>query len=88
MEGKNEQMYYADIIAAMAERTIKRLWVALIAALVVIVIILGSFLWYMNQYDYETYQYTQDGRGLNIIGTNALEGVDFNGADAQSDEGN
>ena len=88
MDGKNEQMYYADIIAALAERTIKRLWVALIAALAVIVIILGGFLWYLNQYDFEstTNEYSQDGRGMNIIGTNALNGVNLNGSDLQNNE--
>ena len=87
MENKNEQMYYADIISALAERTIKRLWTALIAALVVIVIMLGGFLWYLNQYDFQsnTNEYTQDGRGLNVIGTNSLNGVNLNGADLQND---
>ena len=60
---------------ARQERHIKRLWIALIAAIVAIVLIVGGFLLYLNQYDFESYQ--QDGEGVNIVGDG--NGVDFNG---------
>lgn len=60
---------------ARQERHIKRLWIALIAAIVAIVLIVGGFLLYLNQYDFASYQ--QDGEGVNIVGDG--NGVDFNG---------
>ena len=57
------------------ERQIKRMWIALIAAVVAMVLIVAGFLLYLNQYDFESYQ--QDGEGVNIIGDG--NGVDFNG---------
>lgn len=58
---------------ARQERHIKRLWVALIVAIVACVAITGGFLWYLNQYDFASYQ--QDGQGVNIIGDG--NGVDY-----------
>ena len=42
------------------------LWVASLAGTI------AGFLWYLNQYDFvsEEYSYTQDGQGTNIIGDN------------------
>lgn len=58
---------------ARQERHIKRLWIALIAAIVASVLIVGGFLLYLNQYDFASYQ--QDGEGVNIVGDG--NGVDF-----------
>lgn len=58
---------------ARQERHIKRLWIALIAAIVAIVLIVGGFLLYLNQYDFASYQ--QDGEDVNIVGDG--NGVDF-----------
>lgn len=58
---------------ARQERHIKRLWIALITAIVAIVLIVGGFLLYLNQYDFASYQ--QDGEGVNIVGDG--NGVDF-----------
>lgn len=60
---------------ARQERHIKRLWVALIVAIVACVAITGGFLWYLNQYDFASYDYQQDGQGVNIIGDG--NGVDY-----------
>ena len=65
---------------ARQERHIKRLWIALIAAIVAIVLIVGGFLLYLNQYDFASYQ--QDGEGVNIVGDG--NGVDFNGPESTS----
>ena len=31
------------------------------------------FIWFINQYDYVSYEYEQDGNGINIIGDNNKE---------------
>lgn len=59
---------------ARQERHIKRLWIAVIAAVIALAVTVWSFVWYLNQYDFESYE--QDGEGVNIIGS--LNGVDYN----------
>lgn len=64
--------------AAMArqERHAKRLVIALVLAVVLIFASNMAWLWLFNQYEYvdetstTTTTYTQDGKGLNIIGSN------------------
>lgn len=63
-------------VMARMERTIKRLWILVIVLILVIVSTVGVFVWYLNQYDFESYTYEQDGQGVNIIGSR--NGVDFN----------
>ncbi len=58
---------------ARQERHIKRLWIALIAAIIALVLVVGGFIWYLNQYDFTSYE--QDGQGVNIIGDR--NGVDY-----------
>lgn len=65
---------------ARQERHVKRLWIALIAAIVACVLIVGGFLLYLNQYDFASYE--QDGQGVNIIGDG--NGVDYDGPTAES----
>lgn len=60
---------------ARQERNIKRLWIALIAAIFAIVLVVTTFVWYLNQYDFTSYE--QDGQGVNIIGDG--NGVDYDG---------
>jgi hypothetical protein len=68
---------------ARQERHIKRLWIAIIVAIVACIAITGGFLWYLNQYDFESYE--QDGSGVNIVGNG--NGVDFDvPASAQTHE--
>lgn len=64
---------------ARSERHIKRLWIALIVAVISIVLTVGGFLLYLNQYDFASYE--QDGEGVNIIGDG--NGVDYNGPASQ-----
>lgn len=68
---------------ARNERHIKRLVAALIIA--IIMIFASNFMWlaYINQYDFAEYEYTQDGRGVNIIGN--MNGVDFDGSEVTSE---
>lgn len=76
---------YEATIARM-ERHIKRLWIALIIAVVSIVLCNVSWLLYINQYNFEDYEYTQDGTGVNIIGDS--NGVDYYGTEADGQEKN
>lgn len=59
---------------ARQERHIKRLWIAVIIAVVSLVFVVAGFVWYLNQYDFVSYD--QDGQGVNIIGDE--NGVDYN----------
>ena len=63
------------------ERQLRRMWAALIAMAVLVLAAIGAlllqhryYLNYLSQYDFEStsyeYEYSQDGRGLNIIGDN------------------
>lgn len=47
---------------------------------------IGGFVWYLYQYDFETYTYTQDGEGMNVIG-DANEVTDY-GTDFESAQEN
>ena len=75
MEGKpvNEQHishYLFEAISARMERTIRRLWIALIIAFIAIFITNALWLYAWTSYDYVTTEtaYTQDSQGTNIIG--------------------
>lgn len=69
---------------ARNERNIKRLVIALIISICLIFATNALWLWYMCGFDIETYDYTQDGRGVNIIGNS--NGVDYNGSTISSAE--
>lgn len=68
-----------------AERTIKRLTVALIISIFLIFVSHAAWLFFISQYNFESYEYAQDGEGVNIIGDS--NGVDY-GAEAQNTENN
>ena len=61
---------------ARNERTVKRLIIALVIAVLLIFATNALWIWYMSGFDIETYDYTQDGVGVNIIGNR--NGVDYN----------
>lgn len=51
------------------ERQIKRLWIALIVAIVAIFACNIAYLWYLNQYDFVSYEVSSsDGGNANYIG--------------------
>lgn len=66
---------------AMAERTIRRLFILLLVLIVMWGLTTGAFIWYINQFDYTAYDYQQDGEGLNFVGGD-WNGVSFNGAES------
>lgn len=78
MENKDVPYIVYEGAMARAERIIKRLIIAVVLSLIMIVATNGAWLWYINQYDFMTYEYEQDGRGINIIGDS--NGVDQNGS--------
>lgn len=56
-------------IMVRMERQIKRLWIALIVAIASLLIAILAFLWYLNLYDFESYEVSADGDGhANYIG--------------------
>ena len=79
---KNEPVPYIAHESAMArqERTVKRLVAAIIIVMVLWFATIGAFLLYLNQYDFESYDFTQDGMGVNIIGSQ--NGV-YNGTESE-----
>lgn len=63
-----------------SERHIKRLWVLLIVMAAVWAGTVIGFLHYLSLYDFASYEYVQDGQGVNIVGDE--NGVDFNGSES------
>lgn len=83
MENKDVPYIVYEGSMARAERIIKRLIVAVVLSVILIVATNGAWLWYINQYDFMTYEYDQDGRGINIIGDS--NGVGQNESALESD---
>ena len=81
---QNESIPYIVYEAEMSrnERHVKRLWVALIITIILIFASNAIWVWYISQYDFESYDYSQDGQGVNIIGDG--NGVDYNGSEDES----
>ena len=61
---------------ARNERHIKRLIIALVVTILLLFASNALWILYMSGFDIETYDYTQDGVGVNIIGSE--NGVDYN----------
>jgi hypothetical protein len=71
---------------ARMERQIKRLWIAVIVAVVLLFTSSAIFTWAWMQYDYSSEEivYQQDGEGTNIIGDS--NEVDNYGAESDNSE--
>ena len=75
IEYVNDSVPYIVHEGAMArqERTIKRLWILVIILIVSTILCNMVWLYEWNQYDYEvednSLSYIQDGRGINVFGT-------------------
>ena len=64
MVEKEKDQYMIDIVSALAERTVKRLWVALILTILLLVASNGLWIWHETQYVDESWTYeatTDDG---------------------------
>ena len=59
-----------ELAFAFTERMVKRLWIALciVIALAIAAPLAVHFGWLHYESQFETYEYTQDGEGTNIIG--------------------
>ena len=69
MEDKKVLFSALESVSAMAERTITRLWLAVILLVVVLLVNNIAWLCYLNQYDIESYAVTADGSSnANYIG--------------------
>lgn len=78
METERQTAFQHEVFAAFAERTIKRLTVIIIVLLSLWAGTVGLFVWYLNQYEFVDYDYTQDGAGVNIMGNQ--NGVEYYGS--------
>lgn len=67
-KNKGESLSTLEIMSALYERTIKRLWIVLIIAIVALFVSNALWIGFVSQYDFESYEYSQDGEGINIIG--------------------
>lgn len=70
---------------AAYERHIKRYWILCIVLLALLVISNGAWLCFISSFDFENYEYQQDGSGINIIGDENKE-VTYNGTENKSKE--
>lgn len=81
---ERDRQYYTDIIAAMAERTIKRLWMLCIALVILLAASWAAFLAYESQFECveeTTQEVTQNADGASY---NEFVGGDFHGGNANS----
>ena len=70
MEEEKITKYVFESVSARFERTIKRLSIALLVAIVLIFVSNMAWLYAWTRYDYSSteYSYQQDGQGVNVIG--------------------
>ena len=79
MENQSISYIVHESAMARAERHIKRLWIALIIAIIVIFATNGCWLLFINEYNFESYELSTDGGGnANFIGN---DGDIYNGTD-------
>ena len=57
-----------ELLNGTHAQAMKRLWVVVIILIAALVICNAAWLYVWQLYDYEVIDYTQDGRGINIIG--------------------
>ena len=78
-DAMKDEQYYVDIVSAMAERTIKRLWIVILVQILVMVGMVTFYIWHESQYvDVEetvTQEVTQEAE----TGNNSFVGGDYYG---------
>lgn len=69
-----EKQYTLDIITALTERTIKRLWITIILLIVLLVASNGAWLWYESQFETitTTQEVEQTTEGGDIVGRDLI----------------
>ena len=87
MDGKNIPYIAFESEMARYERTIKRLLIALIAAIVLLFASNVAWLWFFNQFDITTEEVVVDGTeqgNANFIGADGV--INNGGSEVQEDE--
>ena len=65
----NVRQYDIDLLSAMAERTIKRLWICVLVLIIALIGTNGAWLYYESQFEtIETTIEADQGEGVNIVG--------------------
>lgn len=65
----NVRQYDIDLLSAMAERTIKRLWIIVLVLIIALIGTNGAWLYYESQFQtVETTIEAEQGDGVNIVG--------------------
>lgn len=65
------------------ERIIKRMWLAVLALIIALLVTNFAWIWYINQYDFESYEFSTEGGGYNnYIGS---DGDIYNGENANQE---
>lgn len=65
----NVRQYDIDLLSAMAERTIKRLWIVILVLIIALIGTNGAWLYYQSQFEtIETTIEADQGEGVNIVG--------------------
>ena len=60
-----------EVVTAVLERTIRRLWILCIILIVLLAVTNGAWIWYENQFEdtiTTTVDADQDGNGVNVVG--------------------
>lgn len=86
-DAMKDEQYYVDIISAMAERTIKRLWIVILVQIIVMVGMVTFYIWHESQYiDYEETitQAVDTGDGMALVSGTGDVSYGENQADSQS----
>nr|DAG28542.1 MAG TPA: hypothetical protein [Caudoviricetes sp.] len=76
---KIEESFAKELLKGYSKQA-HRWFVAFIIVLCMWFGTIGGFIWFLNQYNFESYAYTQDGEGINNINNN-IGGSVYNGAD-------
>lgn len=82
-DANREQQYYVDIVSGLAERTIKRLWIALI--LTIVLLVGTNIAWIVYENQFEDVSITTEQTADNGSNNYAIGG-DYLGSDAESND--
>lgn len=83
-KGKNkvEESFAKELLKGYSAQA-HRWFVAFIIVLLMWFSTIGGFIWFLNQYNFESYEYNQDGQGTNNINNN-IGGSVYNGAEVEN----
>lgn len=79
---KVEESFAKELLKGYSSQA-HRWFIAFIVVLILWFSTIGGFIWFLNKYNFESYEYTQDGQGTNNINNN-IGGSVYNGADVEN----